>query len=131
MFSNMILAAAASGQNATIAPGAIGTIFSLLPLVFFALIGIYLIPSLVALATRNHRTKVILFNIFLGWTLVMWIVCLVWACKKEEKSNVIKPIVLKSGLSPADELKTYKDLLDSGAISQEEYEEKKKQLLNL
>ena len=34
-------------------------------------------------------------------------------------------------LSNADELKKFKDLLDSGAITQAEFEEKKKQLLNL
>ena len=33
--------------------------------------------------------------------------------------------------SSADELKKYKNLLDSGIISQEEFEAKKKQLLNL
>jgi len=31
----------------------------------------------------------------------------------------------------ANELKAYKELLDSGAITQEEFEKKKKQLLNL
>jgi uncharacterized membrane protein len=33
--------------------------------------------------------------------------------------------------SPADELKKYKELLDSGAITQEEYDAKKKELLGL
>ena len=33
--------------------------------------------------------------------------------------------------SPADELQKYKDLLDTGAISQDEFETKKNQLLNL
>ena len=33
--------------------------------------------------------------------------------------------------SPADELKKYKELLDMGAISEEEYNEKKRQLLKL
>lgn len=37
----------------------------------------------------------------------------------------------KQMLSPADEIKKYKDLLDSGIISQEEFESKKKQLLNI
>jgi hypothetical protein len=37
----------------------------------------------------------------------------------------------KPASSQADELKKYKDLLDSGAITQDEYEEKKKQLLHL
>ena len=34
-------------------------------------------------------------------------------------------------LSPADEIKKYKELLDMGAITPEEYEEKKKKLLNM
>ncbi len=47
-------------------------------------IALYLLPSIIALAKRNRRTKVILFNIFLGWTIVMWIISLVWACKRED-----------------------------------------------
>lgn len=37
----------------------------------------------------------------------------------------------KSAVSSADELKKYKELLDSGIISQEEFDAKKKQLLNI
>ena len=36
-----------------------------------------------------------------------------------------------AALSPADEIKKYKDLLDSGAITQEEFDIKKKELLGL
>ena len=39
------------------------------------------------------------------------------------------PVV--AALSPADELKKFKDLLDMGAITQEEFDAKKKQLLGL
>ena len=51
----------------------------------------YMLPSIIALAKRNRRTKVILFNIFLGWTIVMWIICLVWACKREAVEAVPAP----------------------------------------
>ncbi|MBE6036659.1 MAG: SHOCT domain-containing protein [Clostridiales bacterium] len=37
----------------------------------------------------------------------------------------------KNDLGVAEELKTYKELLDTGAITQEEYDAKKKQLLGL
>lgn len=37
----------------------------------------------------------------------------------------------KKIMSPADEIKKYKELLDMGAITSEEFEKKKKQLLNL
>lgn len=39
--------------------------------------------------------------------------------------------IVENNASSADELKKYKDLLDNGAITQEEYDEKKKQLLNI
>ena len=42
--------------------------------------------------------------------------------KKETKEKKEKP-------SAADEIKKYKDLLDSGAITQEEFDKKKKELL--
>ena len=45
----------------------------------------------------------------------------------------VKERQMTSNLSttPADDLKKYKELLDSGAITQEEYDAKKKQILNL
>jgi len=42
-----------------------------------------------------------------------------------------KAVDAASAFSPADEIKKYKELLDMGAITQEEFEAKKKQLLNL
>lgn len=49
---------------------------------YLILFAIYFLPSIIALIKRNRRTKVILFNVFLGWTVVMWIISLVWACKR-------------------------------------------------
>ena len=48
--------------------------------------------------------------------------------EKETKSTVVENIISTSN---ADELKKFKDLLDSGVITQEEFDEKKKQLLGL
>ena len=45
-------------------------------------------------------------------------------CKKQKNTSV-------SQHSPADELKKFKELLDCGAITQEEFDKKKKQLLDL
>ena len=47
--------------------------------------------------------------------------------KAKDSKNVTEVTML----SPADELKKFKDLLDCGIISQEEYDAKKKQLLGL
>lgn len=47
---------------------------------------------------------------------------------KESQQTVVNNI---QETTNADELKKYKDLLDSGAITQEEFENKKKELLGL
>ena len=85
-------------------------------LILLVLFSIYFLPSIIALIKRNNRTKVILFNFFLGWTFVMWIISLVWACKKPQK-----PMAIPRNSSPADELKKYKELLDAGVITEEEF----------
>jgi predicted Zn-dependent peptidase len=45
--------------------------------------------------------------------------------------NSSKPNVQQSQLGVAEELKKFKELLDNGIISQEEFDGKKKQLLEL
>jgi len=50
---------------------------------------------------------------------------------EEESENFDSYAPDNSGLDAVEEMKKYKDLLDSGAISQEEFDAKKKQLLGL
>lgn len=50
---------------------------------------------------------------------------------KEIKNAKNTPVIQTAQLSAADELKQFKDLLDIGAITQEEFDAKKKQLLGL
>jgi hypothetical protein len=41
---------------------------------------VYFIPSMVALIRKKrHKAAIILFNLFLGWTVIGWIVALIWA----------------------------------------------------
>lgn len=50
---------------------------------------------------------------------------------RQNKTNAAPVIRQEIKQSGAEELKKYKELLDSGVISQEEFETKKKQLLGL
>jgi T4 superinfection immunity protein/uncharacterized protein UPF0547 len=44
------------------------------------LLGIYFIPSFVALMREHHqRGAIIALNLFLGWSLIGWVMALVWA----------------------------------------------------
>lgn len=52
--------------------------------------------------------------------------------RQDKKEEPVKEVIKeKANSSAADELKKYKELLDDGAITKEEYDAKKKELLNL
>jgi len=45
----------------------------------------YFLPSIVALARSKRNTlSIFLLNFFLGWTLVGWVVALMWAVKVDD-----------------------------------------------
>ena len=52
-----------------------------------------------------------------------------WEIEKKAKQNISAPV--QQTASPAEELKKFKELLDMGAITQEEFDSKKKQILGL
>lgn len=51
-----------------------------------ALAAVYLIPTIIA-GFRRHRNGVaiLVVNFFLGWTLLGWILALVWAVWEEKR----------------------------------------------
>lgn len=63
-------------------------IAALLGFVFFLIIiglvlGIYFAPSIVAKVRKQKDImSIFLLNLFLGWSLIGWVVSLVWATKK-------------------------------------------------
>jgi hypothetical protein len=54
-----------------------------LPFVGFTTV-MYFLPSIVALA-RNKRDSLAIFllNLFLGWTIIGWVVAMIWAVKHD------------------------------------------------
>jgi hypothetical protein len=60
----------------------------LLPAIFFPFFGfgfvMYFLPSIVAIArSKRDIAGIILLNFFLGWTMIGWVVALVWAVKTD------------------------------------------------
>ena len=44
----------------------------------------YFLPSIIAFARSKRDTAaIVLLNFFLGWTLIGWVVALVWAAKND------------------------------------------------
>jgi len=74
-----------SGGDAT-------TGFVLLALVIF----MYFIPAFVARKKRSFGS-VMVINLFLGWTIVGWVVALAWALKDDPK---IPQVIVQSSANP-------------------------------
>ena len=47
---------------------------------------VYFVPTIVAFG-KKHTNKLAIFilNFFLGWSLIGWVIALIWAVKKKEK----------------------------------------------
>jgi Superinfection immunity protein len=62
-----------------------------LPAFFFSFFGfwfvMYFLPSIIALArSKRDIAAILLLNFFLGWTMIGWVVALVWAVKTDVAS---------------------------------------------
>jgi hypothetical protein len=60
----------------------------LLPAFFFPFFGfpfvMYFLPSIIALArSKRDIVGIVLLNFLLGWTIIGWVVALVWAVKTD------------------------------------------------
>ncbi len=62
---------------------------------------IYFLPSLIAvLRKRTDRAAIFAFNLLLGWTLIWWVVPLVWALSKDAENIVVRGRVAGDGAAP-------------------------------
>lgn len=87
---------------------------------------IYFLPYLIANSKgHDQETAIFILNLFAGWTIIAWVIALVWAFTRK---TIVVP---QKNLSNADEIAKFKNLLDEGIITEEEFENKKKELLNL
>jgi len=55
---------------------------------FFPIFGsgiiLYFLPSIIAFArSKRDATSIFVLNLFLGWTLIGWVIALVWALKHD------------------------------------------------
>ncbi|MCG9769383.1 superinfection immunity protein [Pseudoalteromonas piscicida] len=90
------------------------------------LIVLNFVPTFIAVR-KDHKNKLAIFlvNLFLGWTLLGWVVALVWAIKNSESPSIIH----HNSTSAADELKKLHELKESGVITEAEFDDKKAKLL--
>lgn len=62
----------------------------ILSIALFCVLGFYLLPTMMAIKRKSpHRTAVVIINVFLGFTLVGWIIALVLASKQPQAVVVV------------------------------------------
>lgn len=85
---------------------------------------VYLIPSVVAFK-RNHPKKVaiLLLNIILGFTLIGWLAAFIWSFMDTTNKSAIG--------HTGDELQKLAALKEQGHLTDDEFNRKKQQLLNM
>ncbi len=93
---------------------------------------LYFIPSCIALIRRKRNLlAIIALNFFLGWSLIGWVVSLVWSLSSDSKPQKI--VVNQQAPSKKDDgidkLTKLKRLLDEGVITQEEFNQQKSNIL--
>jgi|SRR5438132_13592811 len=70
-------------------------------LVIVVSIGIYFIPYILARQNKKQNAEAIgALNFFLGWTLVGWVVALVWAMSKDVSAPQPSPPVIMNASVP-------------------------------
>ena len=66
--------------------------FFLFPFFGFGFVFSTFLPTIVALVREKYdKLSIFLLNFFLGWSLIGWIVALVWACKNDRVVYVQNP----------------------------------------
>lgn len=92
---------------------------------------VYFLPTIIAKKRKNqNQNTVFIINLLLGWTLVGWLIALMRALSDTQAVMVYTTPVQNQKQSVSSELTELKNLMDSGAISQEEFNAQKKRLLN-
>jgi len=50
----------------------------------------YFLPSLIALVRHHHnKTALMVTNLLLGWTGVVWLVTLIWAFTSQKETSIV------------------------------------------
>ena len=73
--------------------GPVHLLLELVPIVFFGTIGIlYWLPSMLAFDRRHRYRWVILWvNGPLGWTIIGWLIALIWALSRRQATDQLPP----------------------------------------
>lgn len=98
--------------------------------IFFVLAALYFLPSINA-RSRKHPNlgSIFLLNLLLGWTLIGWVVAIVWSASA---ISPVEPIRVKPAETSdrLEKLEKLGSLKERGLLTESEYETEKSKLLS-
>jgi hypothetical protein len=122
--------------------------------IIFVLLFPYFLPTIIAIVRRKANAGgIFVLNLLLGWTLIGWVGALVWALSADAQPTIIvnnqpspaapppphvytnvtvrKPVVSAGNTQQdkIDQLRQLKQLLDEGALTEEEFNRQKASIL--
>ncbi|MBO5928224.1 MAG: superinfection immunity protein [Clostridia bacterium] len=101
-------------------------------LIIIGCVLIYFLPSCIGWSrSHNNGTAIFILNLLLGWTILGWVCALIWSFTNSNKPEQViaqKPVQQNSQYF---ELEKLASLKEKGIITEEEFEQKKKQILGL
>lgn len=90
---------------------------------------LYILPMMIAFH-RHHENYTVIFlvNLLLGWTVIAWVVCLIWSFVGRAKTYGERNTSMVSQ-SRYEELEKISELRSSGVLTTEEFEREKSRIL--
>ena len=89
---------------------------------------LYFIPSINAYwKKKRNKSAVLTLNFFLGWTVIGWIVALIWSSTKDPAPTVV--IQKHESKNSTNDLVELHKLKEKGVLTQEEFDSQKKKIL--
>ncbi len=89
---------------------------------------IYFLPSILA-KKGSPQWAIFFVNLFFGWTLLGWLVALIWGLSYSDEPRTTIVNQASEG-DKYDKLLKLRDLLDRGVITEEEYNREKEKILS-
>ena len=101
--------------------------FILIIVIIFA----YFLPAIIASSRGHHNSTALFFaNLFIGWTFIGWVICLVWSFTNKPDDTTIINNNTNEDLSVADELEKLLKLKDDGILDEDEFKAQKEKILS-
>lgn len=97
--------------------------------IVITIIIIYLLPTFIAFfKKKKNLASIAVVNVFLGWSIIGWIVALAWSVAKDTDHQTViynHP----HGDNSADKLEKLSNLKEKGVITEEEFNKQKEKIL--